>query len=111
MEVSIEEIEEGQILSQPVINNYGQMLLPTGTEMTLRYINLLKTWNIDTVTILGEDETVPEEDVDFGDEVLRHAAGRLKGRLNWIPENEFEQELYNIGLKRACEIIGKAQKQ
>jgi len=111
MEVSIEEIEEGLILSQPVINNYGQMLLPSGATISLRHINLLKTWNIETINVRGENDSETVETAEFGDDVLKHAKSRLKSRLNWIPENELEQELYNIGLKHACEVIGKAQKR
>ncbi|MCB1119924.1 MAG: hypothetical protein KJT03_00115 [Verrucomicrobiae bacterium] len=111
MEVPLNEIEEGQILSQPVINSYGQMLLPAGAEISLRYIQLLKTWNVESIHVQGEDEINLDENVAYGDEVVNHATRRLANRLNWIPENEWEQELYNIGLRRACELIGRAQKR
>lgn len=111
MEISIEDIEEGQVLSQPIINNYGQMLLPSGATISLRHINLLKTWNIESIHVGDENHSDEAAEEEFGDEVLKHATKRLKGRLNWIPEHELEQELYNLGLKRACEIIGKAQKR
>lgn len=111
MEVSIEDIEEGLILTQPIINNYGQMLLPAGAKLSLKHINLLKTWNIECINVRGEGDSDTGETVEFGDDVLKHAKSRLNSRLNWIPENELEQELYDIGLKRACEIIGRAQNQ
>ncbi len=108
MEIKLDDIEEGCVLSQPVMNNYGQMLLPSGAEISIRQIIILKTWNIKTITIKGDDEI--DEQSDFGDELKMHATRRLKGRLDWIPENEWEQELFNIGLKRACQIIENAQK-
>ncbi|MCZ6674925.1 MAG: hypothetical protein O7C75_18500 [Verrucomicrobia bacterium] len=109
MEINIDEIDEGQILLQPIINNYGQMIMPAGTVISFKHINILKTWNIKSIIIKGEDD-VEEMDTDFGDEVLKQATQRIKSRLIWIPENEWEQELYNIGLKRACEIIGRSKR-
>lgn len=109
MEIPIDDIEEGQVLTQPIMNNYGQILLPSGATISSRHINLLKTWNIESIHVGNENDSEEEKEEEFGDEVLKHANKRLKGRLNWIPENELEQELYNIGIRRACEIIGKAQ--
>lgn len=107
MEISLDKLEAGSVLSQPVINNYGQMLLPAGVEVSMRQIIMLKTWNIKTIQVKGEDEELI--DTDFGDDIVKRASRRIKNRLNWIPENEWEQELYTLGLKRACEIIGKSK--
>ena len=107
---NFDEIEEGQILLHPIINSYGQMIMPAGAVVSLKHINILKTWNIKTITIKEEDDVEEEEaGSDFGDEIFKQATQRIEGRLNWIPENEWEQELYNIGLKRACEIIGRSK--
>ena len=113
MEISLEELDgsdESFVLSQPVLNNYGQMLLPAGATISLKHIIILKTWNINTIHIVGEDEVYLSEDIDFGDDVVKHATRRLKSRLNWLPENEWEQELFDLGIKRACEEIVREKK-
>ncbi len=118
MEVDLDSVEEGQILSQPVMNNFGQVILPSATVLTARHIVVLKTWKIGSVQINRQGEEDQEEysyegenilgeseQSDFNDDIVKAATERLAGKLNWIPENEFEQELYDMGLRRACEII------
>ncbi len=94
--VNINTLEEGQKLAEPVINNFGQVLIPAGTEITGRHINLLKTWSIKSVIIKDEDSE--ENEFEMSEELKEAASVILANRLLWTPENQFEEEIYNVAL-------------
>lgn len=90
----IANIIEGDILSEPVLNNFGQVLVPSGAKLTERHINLLRTWNIKTVVIAGE--SVEEE--DFSDELIKAGLEVIAPRMQWSPRNAAERELLSLGI-------------
>lgn len=51
--ISCDEIEQGMILAQPILNKFGQILLPANVELQKKHSQLLKTWGITSVTIKG----------------------------------------------------------
>ena len=92
--LDITSITEGDVLSEPVLNNFGQVLVPSGAKLSERHINLLKTWNIKTVVIVGGEQ----EEEDFSDELISAGLEVLSPRMNWTPRNEFENEILALGI-------------
>lgn len=98
--VEISKLNEGMEVAEPVMNNFGQTLIPKGIQITARHINILKTWQISTIVIkTGEDKgnEIGVDDV-ISDELRASAELLLKKRLNWIPENQYEQAIYDMAL-------------
>ena len=102
---SIQFIAEGALLSEPVLNNYGQALIAAGTSLTLRHINLLKTWNINFVTIQTEDSISAECEVN--PEVREIAQKRLEKRMKWSSRNFNENDLIQLGFLATIDHILK----
>ena len=55
--VTLNELKEGMIISSPVYNDRGNLLLNKGVEITPKIIKILKSWGIPKINILSaEDE-------------------------------------------------------
>ena len=93
MEKREDQLKEGDVLSQSVRNDSGQIVVGEGVEIIQNHIDILKSWGIETVSIRGENQ------------IEKRARERLESRLKWKPKNNWEQELFNIGLKRACDLV------
>ncbi|MBM2817206.1 MAG: hypothetical protein HW421_3968 [Ignavibacteria bacterium] len=102
--VAIDDIEDGMILSEPVINSFGQTLIPSGATLAVRHINMLKTWNIQGVSIKG-DET--EENFELSEELKTICIEKLSEIVKWMPRNENEEDLYNMGIQSVLRTIEK----
>jgi len=104
--ISIDSIEPGLILSKPIVNSFGQVLLGAGTEIQDRHIKLLKTWNIETFEV-KETESTSVEEYEIGDDILEDATNKIKKRMKWQPRNKIEQDLVNMGIIFMAESITK----
>ena len=93
--INTEKIEDGQILIEPVINNFGQTLLPAGAVLKAKHINLLKTWNIFSVCIKDDIE---ETEFMISDDLRMKALEIFSKRMQWKPRNQNEEELYELGI-------------
>ena len=91
--IPIEEIKEGMISAEPIINNYGQTLLPAGAELKEKHKFLMKTWNIGSITI-ESDET--EEDQELTEDERAQLMEKLSIRFRWKPRNPQEEDLLNM---------------
>jgi hypothetical protein len=88
--ISIEEIKNGMILSEPVFNSSGQTLLPFGIEITEKHVKVLKTWNITSLSI-HDDES---NDINaISPEILNIAKEKVSSRMDWVPRNPIEIDL------------------
>ncbi|MFW5662598.1 MAG: hypothetical protein ACOCZW_02640, partial [Bacteroidota bacterium] len=54
--IDIKNVEDGMILAEPVVNNFGQTLLSPGTELLSSHIRILKTWNIISIRVKGDKD-------------------------------------------------------
>jgi hypothetical protein len=57
--VIVEKATPGDVVSQPVFNQKGMVLLPKGTTLTLSLINRLRGWGIREIEVEGEDPNAP----------------------------------------------------
>lgn len=105
----IDKVKVGDKITEPVINSFGQTIVPARTVLNNKHIKLFKMWNIKSVTIEQDGDDRSEADIEFSDEVLLLAKKRLDKRLKWEPENDFEQDLYLLGIINAANKIVKSQ--
>ncbi|KAF0152287.1 MAG: hypothetical protein FD143_1209 [Ignavibacteria bacterium] len=94
--IDVSEITVGMELAEPIKNMHGQMLIPEGTTLAENHIRLLKTWGIKAATVNSEEGTTQVEsasNLDFETMAI------LKKRINWIPLNEHENDIYNLAVQ------------
>ena len=100
--LTTDKVEVGQVLSEPVINNFGQTLIPSGTTLNARHVRVLKTWNVRTVSIRTEGDS---QELIITDQVYKLAEERLRQRLHWIARNPNEQDLIHMGIARHAQVL------
>lgn len=98
--VQVDKISEGMVVSEPVINNFGMILIPSGVIINENHKRLLKMWNIKTVSIKSSTN---EEDASIPDEILLIATEILQSKMKWRPRNDIETNLF----KNAVFVVGK----
>jgi len=58
--VPVSELQAGMVLAKPLQDLAGRMLLTARTELTEKYIQRVRSWGFDEVTVEGEgDEEEP----------------------------------------------------
>lgn len=90
--IFLEDAVEGMTLSDPIVNNQGQTLLPSGIVIAAQHLRILKTWNIKLIHI-KEDES--EEENAISPELLKLAEENLISRMNWTAQIDIEIDLVN----------------
>lgn len=100
--INTDELKEGSILGEPVLNNFGQVLVPHGAVITERHKNLFKTWNIRVVNIISENFENTEE---ISDELYSKGEEIVSKRVLWKPELPYEHELWKVGVLCAVERL------
>lgn len=106
--ININEIEEGMVVAEPVINSFRQTLIKAGTSLKPAHRNLLKTWNIHIIAIKTNED---EEVTDIGIELQRLCFERLARRVKWKPRNDYEKAVYLLGFIRAAQNITKEREK
>jgi hypothetical protein len=104
--VHIDSIEEGSILGEPVMNNYGQILIPAGATISSKHVMLLKTWNIQTIAIKSDEL---EETMEMSEEIHQICIERLQNRMKWEARNDNEKDLFQLGV--ICEYKSMNKKE
>lgn len=59
--VSIDRLEEGDVVAKDVRSSSNMLLLPSGTELSASQIHMLKTWGIRRIFIDILEDTESEE--------------------------------------------------
>jgi hypothetical protein len=103
--ISISEIENGMILSEPVFNSSGQTLLSSGVELNQKHIKILKTWNITSLSIHNDDNN--NSDNSISPEISKLAKEKVEQRMNWVPRNPIEIDLINTAEKFTAQDLLK----
>lgn len=89
-----DDIEEGMILAQPILNKFGQVLLPANVSLQKKHSQLLKTWGINVVVIKNNNNT--NEEVETPEELKSIITEHLSTVFLWEPQLPFEKELYQL---------------
>lgn len=93
--ILIKEIKDGMILSDSIVNNFGQTLLPAGSVLKESHFRFFRTWNITGIMIKSD---VEDEDKELSPELIKIAKARLQKRMNWSPKNNIEQDLFEMAI-------------
>lgn len=104
--IMLDKVEPGMILSEPVYNNSGQVLIGAATELNHKTIKVLKTWNIKSVLIKDNSS---DENVEISDEILELAKQKVYARLSWEPRNSNEFDLVNTAVEFTARELLNAQ--
>jgi len=91
--VSIEEIADGMVLAERLVNNFGQTLLPSGAKLSPKHKNMLKTWNITGVMIKGSND----DDEIINPALLASTKAKIMEKALWRPKNRLEDEIFDMG--------------
>ena len=100
--ISIDNIEEGMIIVEPIVNKFGQTLIPPGATLTAKHKVILKTWNIRSVAVKSDAN---EKEVEISEELRNLALEKLDKILMWEPRNAIENNLMQIGIIHAAKNI------
>ena len=101
--INLEDLQafgSGTVLAEPIFNQFGQMLLPSGTELLPRHVTVLKTWGCKAVTIRDRDSQLVEKEEEANPEMRDRAVARVNWRLNWEPENALEKEIQQLAIRQ-----------
>ena len=105
--ISIDQIEEGMILAEPVVNKFGNVLLGAGASLSSNHITLFKTWNVKDIAIRSLSS---DSEIEITEEHRAQAAVLLTKRMKWFPRNDIEKDLYSLALLvTAQNILDKSQ--
>lgn len=91
--ISTNEIKQGMIIAEPLINNFGQTLLGAGVVLSEKHKMIFKTWNITGVLIKSNDD---DEDQAISPELRKKAEERILSKLNWLPKFPVEKDLIEM---------------
>jgi len=97
----LKEVDPGLILTEPVLNQFGQTLLARGVELQPRHLKVLKTWGCKTVKVKEEGAT--EKEAEVSPEILERALARVNWRLKWEPTTHLEKEMFQLAVKRVIQ--------
>jgi hypothetical protein len=93
---TIEEIEPGLLLAEPVVNNFGQTMIPVGAELQEKHLRLLKTWNVAGVMVKGDGE---DEEIEISPQMIEIAIKKLESSMKWKCELTIELDLFDSAVK------------
>ena len=114
--ISIYNIEIGSVTADPVTNEAGNVLINAGTTLGKNEIILLKGWGIKAISIVANDECIEiEKFTEINSEEKAKLTElcniSLNKRIKWIPETNFEKELWNIGFISTMERLERKHNQ
>lgn len=91
----ITELEEGDVLAEPLVSNNGTFLLPSGTPINIKQIKMMKMWNVKQVLIRMDLDNF---DSWLNDDILLHALRMFKSKCPWVPNNIYDEDLFQMGV-------------
>ncbi len=93
--VATVDLVPGMVLSEPIVNTFGQILIEGGETINNSHIKMLKTWGIAFIQVKTDGSDDSEE---VSEDTIIDAMKRLSKRMNWKPRNKFEQDLMDMGV-------------
>ncbi|MCL5028785.1 MAG: hypothetical protein M1480_07165 [Bacteroidetes bacterium] len=99
--ISIDELKEGMELELPVKNKFGQTLLSANLKLEEKHKSIFKMWGIETFYI--KDNGANDEENKYDEEQKIKVKKMLELRMNWVPQNSNERDLYEMTLQGMLE--------
>lgn len=91
--ISVDEIEEGMVLSKDVVNSFGQTMVKAGQEIVDKHIPIFQKWNITGVFIVGDNEGAA-----ITEEVIKKVKTELLSKMSWKPESKIEIDMFKAAI-------------
>jgi 2',3'-cyclic-nucleotide 2'-phosphodiesterase (5'-nucleotidase family) len=78
--INPDELEEGMVLAQPLVDSFGRVLLEKGEVLKELYVRKLKAWNIDELFV--EDvEQKRDETTQLTEQQIKEKIGKMEENL------------------------------
>ncbi len=106
--ISIDEIQDGMINLEPIVNRYGQTLLAKGVVLTEQHAMILRTWNIRTIRVNSDEQ---ESDVELNDEIRQLILNKINKRLEWSPRNPIENNMIEMAVLHFSNELSSSQQE
>jgi len=103
-EISLNEIKEDMVLAEPIVNKFGNVLIPAGASLKLSHLQLLKIWNINSIKIIEE---LSDNLNIISDEQRELARDILKKKILWKARNEWEEDLIELGILSIAKSLNR----
>lgn len=65
--VRVKQLESGRQLSEDVVSASGRLLLKAGTTIETKHLEILRTWGVTEVDIVGDDMAQDESNISFSE--------------------------------------------
>ena len=107
--VMLEDVQEGQVLVEDVMDKQARVLLKAGVELNAKQIRMLKSWGVVHVMVEGDDEqlvAVVEYPEKIVSEAKQHAATFFKNSNIEHPVMSF---LHKVWLERHLQELVKKE--
>jgi hypothetical protein len=105
--LNVTDIKPGMILAQPITNFQGVLLLPQGTKLTERHINLMKSWGVTGAEIEGESRKETSELGSLDERQQKLLEERIKRRFPQEAPDPVNAELKRLAVKVMIANFGK----
>jgi hypothetical protein len=80
----IDSIEVGMEVAVDVMNVSGMLLIPKGTVLGARHLQMLHNWGIESVNVVDSPETTEVMEKELPEAILRQAADLVEKRFKFI---------------------------
>lgn|GEM_PF-2369319 len=93
--IEIDNIVDGMVLADDLVNSIGQIVLPSGSVLNPEHKQSLKRLNIRSVKIVGQKTEIDTE-------VITAMKAKILDEMDWKPRNDHERDLLEaVSLFRA----------
>lgn len=83
--VKLRELQPGVQLAKDAMNTYGRLLLTAGVILEERHLEVLRTWGVVEVEIVGDESEGEDNDIDFAS-----LPAELKSAINRQLQQQFK---------------------
>jgi hypothetical protein len=103
--IAVEDIQDGMINAEPIVNRYGQTLLAAGVVLNQQHATFLKTWNIRTIKVSAGAEE--EENPEVTEEMKQLILDKISKRTDWTPRIPIEEDLFRVAIIHHAKRMSK----
>ncbi|MBT8366728.1 MAG: hypothetical protein KJP23_18715 [Deltaproteobacteria bacterium] len=98
--LNIEDLKPGMILTQPVRNHQGVLLLEAGAKITKKNIRIFKSWGVSEIVIKGDPGKSEDRTKDPEIRVEESLEMQLKERFSDVLDDPVMVEIFNAARKQ-----------
>lgn len=106
--ISVDEIQDGMIIAEPIVNRYGQVLLASGVVLSQQHATFLKTWNVRTIKVTAGAEE--EETSEISEEMRQQILESIAQRTSWKPRIPIEEDLFKVAVFHLAKTMSYSKK-